>query len=618
MCSASSGTANTYKKSRIKILGIRTRLFVGFMSIAALGALAGLLGIRAGRLVVREMAEDEAHLHENCEQAAQIGSCTAGAKGHLLVHLAIGTRTDRNEFFTRCQALRDLIKELDGKIADRRSKDVLAGIAPRTGELLKLGSRLIEARDAAIAEAGSFDPSQQTATLAKFDRVARNVVNDGRQLAREFARAEASARNSAIAGAMDAQKYIALTIAGAVILAIFLGYISSRNIAGTITRLRRASAKLGDGDLDVRMASGGRGELGELADTFNAMANSVQQAEESLIYERHLLASLMESTPDSIYFKDADSRFIRASRAQSERFGLSDPGEAMGRSDFDFFTHEHAQKARADEQEVMKTGQPLIAQAEHLAFPDGREMWVLSTKMPFRNPAGEIVGTFGISRDITELTLAQEALKTSLEEKEVLLREVHHRVKNNLQVISSLLSLQARGTASGDTRRVLDEIQNRVRSMSLIHDTLSAGQSISEIRFDDYINRLVTHLGITYRRDAGGIETVLDIPQVALSIDTAMICGLILNELVSNAMEHAFPEAPSGRIEIRMTRDEGQYVMSVRDNGVGIPPEVDLDSPATLGLQLVEALAGQLGGELEFDVQQGTEVRISFPRASTS
>jgi len=585
------------------------------MSVAALGALAGLLGIRAGRLVVQEIAEDEAHFREICGQAAQISDCTAAAKGHLLVHLATGTRADRNGFFSRCQALRDLIRDVDGKITDRRGKDILARIAPRTGELLTMGSWLIEARDAEIAEEGIFDALQHTATVAKFDRLAGDVADGGRQLHRLFAQAAAATRNTAAARVTDAQTYIAVTIALAVALAIFLGYISSRNIGGAITRLRRASAKLGDGDLDVRVESLGRGELGKLADTFNAMAHSVQQAEESLIYERHLLASLMESTPDSIYFKDADSRFIRASRAQCERFGLSDPSDVIGRSDHDFFVPEHAEKARRDELEVMKTGRAMIAQSEHLAFADGRQMWVLSTKMPFRNPAGEIVGTFGISRDITELTQAQEALETSLKEKEVLLRELHHRVKNNLQVISSLLSLQGRGTDSPETRRVLDEIQNRVRSMSLIHDTLSAGPSISEIRFDDYVNRLVTHLGISYGRDAGEIHTALDVPEIALSIDTAMICGLILNELVSNAMEHAFGEVASGRIDIRMTADGERYTLSVRDNGVGIAPGVDLDNPATLGLQLVDALAGQLGGKLEFDVGQGTEVRISFPQA---
>jgi len=178
-----------------------------------------------------------------------------------------------------------------------------------------------------------------------------------------------------------------------------------------------------------------------------------------------------------------------------------------------------------------------------------------------------------------------------------------------------MLSLQGRGTETPEAHRVLDEIQNRVRSISLIHDTLSAGPSISEIRFDDYVNRLVTHVGITYGRVSGGIETVLDVPPTVLTIDAAMICGLILNELLSNAMEHAFGDEQPGRIDISMAADDGRYVLSVRDNGVGIDPGVDLENPTTLGLQLVSALVGQLGGELDFDVREGTEVRVGFDRA---
>jgi PAS domain S-box-containing protein len=142
-----------------------------------------------------------------------------------------------------------------------------------------------------------------------------------------------------------------------------------------------------------------------------------KRAEESLAHERFLLSTLMDHIPDQIYFKDQESRFLRINKAQAEIFGLEDAGRAIGKTDFDFFTEEHARAAYEDEQQIMRTGQPLVGKEEKETFGEGRVRWVSSTKMPFRDKDGTVAGTFGVSRDITKLKLAEEALRQSRQDR---------------------------------------------------------------------------------------------------------------------------------------------------------------------------------------------------------
>src|SRR5207244_6681714 len=143
------------------------------------------------------------------------------------------------------------------------------------------------------------------------------------------------------------------------------------------------------------------------------VADERQRAEEALSQERRLLHALMDNLPDSIYFKDAASRFLRINKALATSFGLGDPAQAMGKTDFDFFTEEHARPAYADEQEIIRTGQPVVGKEEKETWLDGHIRWVSTTKMPFRDNDGKIIGTFGVARDITRVKLAEEALRES-------------------------------------------------------------------------------------------------------------------------------------------------------------------------------------------------------------
>ncbi len=218
-------------------------------------------------------------------------------------------------------------------------------------------------------------------------------------------------------------------------------------------------------------------------------------------------------------------------------------------------------------------------------------------------------------RDITERKIAEEKTREMLREKEVLLKEVHHRVKNNLQLIISLLNMQERRLSEETNVRDLFAItQNRIRSMALIHERLYKNESLAQVDFAVYIRTLVNELFSLYAQDPGRVALQLSLQDAKLDIDTAVPCGLIVNELVTNALKYAFPGDRQGTIGIDLTQDESGLILKVVDDGVGIPSGFDIDRNDSMGLRLVQILTNQLQGEWTFDSNaQGTQVAIVMP-----
>lgn len=218
-----------------------------------------------------------------------------------------------------------------------------------------------------------------------------------------------------------------------------------------------------------------------------------------------------------------------------------------------------------------------------------------------------------ITRDISERKRVEEAIRLSLEEKTALLKEVHHRVKNNLQIVVSLLNLQAVQTADPVTLNTLTDTQNRVRSMALLHETLYRSGNLARVNLASYVDELCAHLFRSCGSAAARIRLQTQAVGVSLNLDQAVPCGLIINELVSNALQHAFPNQQPGQITVALTASPlGQVTLAVSDDGTGLPPEATLRQSKTLGLQLVRALAQQLGGTADFAPGPGTTCHITF------
>ena len=218
-----------------------------------------------------------------------------------------------------------------------------------------------------------------------------------------------------------------------------------------------------------------------------------------------------------------------------------------------------------------------------------------------------------LEKELNERKQAEIKIKKSLQEKEILLKEIHHRVKNNLQVISSLLYLQSNKAYEKETLELFNESQNRIRSMALIHEKLYQSENFYKIDFTDYITGLINDLFSSYKKKYDTIKTDIEVNNVLLSIDKAIPCGLIINELISNSLKHAFPDGEKGKIKINMTSDNQKEIsLIIQDNGKGLPKTLEIEKAQTLGLRLVNTLIHQLNGTIKYQKINGTKFLITF------
>lgn len=218
-------------------------------------------------------------------------------------------------------------------------------------------------------------------------------------------------------------------------------------------------------------------------------------------------------------------------------------------------------------------------------------------------------------RDVTERKKLEERLKASIREKEVLLKEIHHRVKNNMQIIYSLINYQSRYIKDKDLLNMFNDTQARIRSMALIHEKFYQTKDVSQINFADYVKNLIAALFHSHGVRNGDVVIELKIESVFVGINTGIPCGLIINELVSNSLKHAFSDGRKGKIIIDFhPYKENKYILNFSDNGIGIPEDIDFRRTESLGLQLINTLVEQLEGKIELDRRNGTAFRIVFEK----
>jgi len=214
--------------------------------------------------------------------------------------------------------------------------------------------------------------------------------------------------------------------------------------------------------------------------------------------------------------------------------------------------------------------------------------------------------------EIAERKKAEEQLRASLQEKEVMLREIYHRVKNNMQIVSSLLRLQSRNIKSEKLLEMFKVAHNRIKSMALVHEGLYRSKDLAMIDFSDYVKRITTHLFSVYSPVSKNINLKLEVEEIYFDINTAIPCGLIINELVTNSLKHAFPEVESGEICVKINKNLDKYTVIVKDTGKGFPKDEDFFMAETLGMQLVTDLVKQLNGTIRLDRMAGTKFKITF------
>ncbi len=337
-----------------------------------------------------------------------------------------------------------------------------------------------------------------------------------------------------------------------------------------------------------------------------------KKTEEALRESEERLRNIFSSSPDAITVSDSEGNIIECNQATLDMHGFSSKQELIGKNAFGLIAQKDREKARESMKKTLEQGS--VRNVEYvLLAKDGREFMGELSANVILNSFGNPMSFVAITKDITERKKMERQIRASLKEKELLLREIHHRVKNNLQVISSLLNLQSRYIKSKQALEMLKESQNRIKSMALVHEQLYQSRDLARIDFAEYIRRLAAHLFESYRVNPKAIILKINIDDVFLGIDKAIPCGLVINELVSNSLKHAFPADKKGEIRIDLTSDDDKkFTLIVSDNGIGFPKNLDFRNTESLGLQLVCTLADQLGGTLEFDGSGGTEFEIVF------
>ncbi len=224
-----------------------------------------------------------------------------------------------------------------------------------------------------------------------------------------------------------------------------------------------------------------------------------------------------------------------------------------------------------------------------------------------------------LQQEIIERKQAEAQLKNSLTEKEVLLKEIYHRVKNNLLVVSSLLEIQSSSIEDPEIIKILKNSQDRIHSMALVHEQLYRSENLKEIDLGLYIKALLEKISAAHANLEQGINLIVDTQEIHLNIETANSCGLIINELVTNALEHAFVDRQQGNIWLSLKRqDQGDIILTIKDDGIGVPPDFDFYETESLGLRLVRILTRQLEGEIELDLEEGTCFKITFSELNYS
>lgn len=343
----------------------------------------------------------------------------------------------------------------------------------------------------------------------------------------------------------------------------------------------------------------------------NKAETSIRLSEEKARESEERFRLLFNNAGDAIYLCDLQGRLLRVNYESERQTGYSRE-ELLNMNVMDLNATRLTPEALSElVREITRTRKASFETLNR--HKDGHEFPV-ELRVVYVDLGSE-AALLGISRDITERKRAEEAMARSLHEKEVLLKEIHHRVKNNLQIISSLLSLQEQKMSDLGMLDVLAESRGRIMSMAIIHDQLYHSSDFAEIGMEEYLRQLLPRLIQTYkgRRD---IALRLDLHPIALSLDQAIPFGLIMNELTTNALKHGFRERSKGVISISATLSGGMISLTVEDNGAGLPPGFMMEKQSTLGLQIVTMLTGQLHGDLAVTSGPGTCFRLRFPMAA--
>ncbi|MGB9978180.1 histidine kinase dimerization/phosphoacceptor domain -containing protein [Methanobacterium sp.] len=369
----------------------------------------------------------------------------------------------------------------------------------------------------------------------------------------------------------------------------------------------------------------------------NQARKLLQKNQEILEKREKHLSLITDNMMDLITRIDAKGEYRYVSPSAHKALGYT-PENMMGKNILDLVHPDDLERLKNSVRNAIHTHSSSEIEYRHKTS-SGDYAWIETASTPIFDHENNLKGFVCGSRNINYRKHVEEQIKTSLEEKEVLLKEIHHRVKNNMQIISSLLSLQSRYIKDENYLAIFKESQDRVKSMAMIHEGLYKTNNLARINFKEYINNLISGLFSSYGIDQNVIKTNVNLDNILLDVDTAIPLGLILNELISNSLKHAFPSVCgqdlsnvqsakhtvyssefqnftfySGEINISLSQDKNILKLVVSDNGIGFPESVNFRNTESLGLQLVNTLVNQLRGEIKLEKNNGTKFVLNLEK----
>ena len=335
------------------------------------------------------------------------------------------------------------------------------------------------------------------------------------------------------------------------------------------------------------------------------------RAEQELRESEARLCAFLNNTPALVSIKDEEGRILYINNTCEQMWNTT-LGRWEGKGNEEIWPADIASTVRSNDLEVLRSG--VISRAvERMPSAGGNLHDLLSYRFAFTDGTGRrMLGCLGI--DITEQRRAEKLLKEALESRDVLLKEVHHRVKNNLQIISTLLTMEAAMVGDATLAAALEACRQRVQSMTLIHERLHVeARDTDALDFREYAEALAAELIFSHGVNPKRVRLRLDLAPLTLPMDQALACGLIMNELLSNSLKHAFPRERAGEVVVSVQRSNDDTVtLRVADNGVGMPPNFDIQRSKSLGLRIADLLARQLGGRLERQTGPGMDFSVTF------
>lgn len=394
----------------------------------------------------------------------------------------------------------------------------------------------------------------------------------------------------------------------AFIIALLLAFLVFRSISRPIKKLTQTAREVGDGDLSRRIELKTKDELANLADTFNKMAENLSKSMVSRSYVNNIIQSMGEM----LIVTDRSGSIQIVNKAVGEKLGF-DPDDLAGDCFWHLLSGEDRESVKDTVTADSNTGGPI----ETRFVTQMGEIIPVNLSYTLLNNQQDEENCIYVASDISTQKDAEEKISESLKEKNVLLAEIHHRVKNNLAVISGLIEMQVWNVEDEEIRNVLRDSQLRIQSIALVHEKLYQTDNFANIRVSDYIRELVLGIADSFNDPNKKIENTFDCEDIGLNINQAIPFSLLLNESVVNTYKHAFKGIKEGELRVMLRQEDSQVILTVSDNGVGIKEDGHVPANPSLGMKLIETLSHQLDGEYKLmpGPDGGTVFRVTFPAA---